>query len=244
MPGGKWEKPFYTPYALYGTIDYIYGWPAYEANNGFTAAQASMNVLESLGYCGYLWIIWKYGGKGRRSVGGGWGGLACLLGFSLSVMTFAKTVIYFGQSVRAKGLLTPVWLYDEAAGLDLQLTADKYQSPIKLHSIFRMRSYRIAPEAKKHQCIAKAKVDCPAMALNKRANPGRLPLQSLGTIVAGRSALCDDDILASSLPCNCRHRLPIFKPKRSNTLRKRSDTDGPPATRLASTAKDPQPDAK
>lgn len=94
MPGGKWEKPFYTPYALYGTIDYIYGWPAYEANNGFTAAQASMNVLESLGYCGYLWIIWKYGGKGRRSVGGGWGGLACLLGFSLSVMTFAKTVIY------------------------------------------------------------------------------------------------------------------------------------------------------
>ncbi|KAL9612279.1 MAG: hypothetical protein Q9167_003102 [Letrouitia subvulpina] len=94
MPGGKWEKPLYTPYALYGTIDYIYGWPAYEANNGFTAAQASMNVLESLGYCGYLWIIWKHGEESRRSVGGGWGGLACLLGFSLSVVTFAKTVIY------------------------------------------------------------------------------------------------------------------------------------------------------
>ncbi|KAI4165260.1 MAG: hypothetical protein LQ342_001128 [Letrouitia transgressa] len=111
MPGGKWEKPFYTPYALYGTIDYIYGWPAYEANNGFTAAQASMNVLESFGYCGYLWIIWKYGEKGRSSVGGGWGGLACLLGFSLSVMTFAKTVIYCFRNIGHNDAMTIIFLW-------------------------------------------------------------------------------------------------------------------------------------
>ena len=94
MPGGKWQRPLYTPYALYGSVDYTYGWPAWTSRNGFTGAQASMNVLESLGYCGYLWIVWKYGEGKQRYVGGGWGGLACLFGFSLSLVTFAKTLLY------------------------------------------------------------------------------------------------------------------------------------------------------
>ena len=74
----------------------MYGEKAYRERNGFTAAQASLNVVESAGYVGYLWVVWKYGeGEGRRrSVGGGWGGVACLVGFALSVMTVSKTVLY------------------------------------------------------------------------------------------------------------------------------------------------------
>ncbi|KAL8726210.1 MAG: hypothetical protein Q9181_006140 [Wetmoreana brouardii] len=101
MPGGKWHRPFFTPYALYGTIDHMYGWPAYESGNGFTMAQGSMNICESVGYLGYLYIFWAYGNgqwtytEGQnRSIGGGWGGLACLFGFSLSLVTFSKTVLY------------------------------------------------------------------------------------------------------------------------------------------------------
>lgn len=39
MPGGKFHSPFWTPYALYGTVDYMYGWPAWNNHNGFTAAK-------------------------------------------------------------------------------------------------------------------------------------------------------------------------------------------------------------
>ncbi|KAL8965098.1 MAG: hypothetical protein Q9183_004030, partial [Haloplaca sp. 2 TL-2023] len=80
---------------------YMYGWPAYDAGNGFTSAQASMNVLETLGYLGYLYLYWQYSsGKWtytngqNRSLDGRWGGLACLFGFSLSLVTFSKTVLY------------------------------------------------------------------------------------------------------------------------------------------------------
>ncbi|KAL8714079.1 MAG: hypothetical protein Q9220_001807 [cf. Caloplaca sp. 1 TL-2023] len=101
MPGGKWHRPFFTPYALYGTVDYMYGWPAFDAGNGFTSAQGSMNVLESIGYVIYLYVFWKHG-QGRwtyangqlRSIGGGWGGIACLSGFSLALVTFSKTMLY------------------------------------------------------------------------------------------------------------------------------------------------------
>ena len=100
------------PYALYGKVDKIYGVEAWEQRNGFTAAQGSLNVVETVGYLAYLWVVWQYGtgsgagagrgvwGKGLRSlgfdgaVGGGWGGVACLAGYSLSIATLAKTVLY------------------------------------------------------------------------------------------------------------------------------------------------------
>ncbi|KAL8903403.1 MAG: hypothetical protein Q9207_003949 [Kuettlingeria erythrocarpa] len=101
MPGGKWHQPIFTPYALYGTVDYMYGWPAYESGNGFTMAQSSLNVLESACYIAYLYVFWRHGegqwtyAQGQqRSIGGGWAGLACLLGFSVSLLTFGKTVLY------------------------------------------------------------------------------------------------------------------------------------------------------
>ena len=94
MPNGTLHSPIWTPYALYGEVDYIYGWPAYSSNNGFTAAQASLNVVETMGYLVYLWVIWMRGSGSRRSLEGGWGGIACLAGFALSIMTVSKTVLY------------------------------------------------------------------------------------------------------------------------------------------------------
>lgn len=100
MPGGALHAPVFSPYALYGRVDYIYGEKAYREKNGFTAAQAGLNLVECAGYVGYLWVVWRFGmdgeGTGRRvvGVGGGWGGVACLVGFALSVMTFSKTLLY------------------------------------------------------------------------------------------------------------------------------------------------------
>lgn len=94
MPGGSLSWPIYTPYALYGTIDYIYGEKAWNENNGFTAAQTALNVFETAGYLGYLWVVWQYGQGKERTLPEGWGEVACLTGFALSVMTVSKTVLY------------------------------------------------------------------------------------------------------------------------------------------------------
>ena len=97
MPGGWMNSPIYTPYDLYGTIDYIYGAKAWEEGNGFTAAQSALNLAETVGYLGYLWALWRHGegeGFGRRALSGGWGGIACLCGFGLAVMTVSKTMLY------------------------------------------------------------------------------------------------------------------------------------------------------
>ncbi|CAG8415766.1 unnamed protein product [Penicillium salamii] len=61
MPGGRFHSPVFTPYALYGTIDYIYGWPAFKARNGFTAAQTILNLFETAGYLWYLAVVYVYG---------------------------------------------------------------------------------------------------------------------------------------------------------------------------------------
>ncbi|MCJ1424830.1 hypothetical protein MMC29_002718 [Sticta canariensis] len=104
MPGGHLHSPVWQGYALYGSVDYVYGWPAFEANDGFTAAQSSLNVVETLGYLVYLWMVWKEGGrdgkepgiKGRleERVEGGWAAAAVLARFAFSVMTLSKTVLY------------------------------------------------------------------------------------------------------------------------------------------------------
>jgi len=114
MPGNKLHSPLWTPYALYGTIDYIYGWPAFNARNGFTAAQTVLNLFESAGYCYYLWVVYRYGvsaasgkGRGKKAEKGAWGFLkeekvvagrvgasALLIAYSASVMTLGKTVLY------------------------------------------------------------------------------------------------------------------------------------------------------
>ena len=104
MPGGHLHSPVWKPYALYGVVDHVYGWPAFDAKDGFTGAQSSMNVLEVLGYLLYLGVVWRKGGgegkgpgvKGRlgERVEGRWGAAAALGGFAVSVMTLSKTLLY------------------------------------------------------------------------------------------------------------------------------------------------------
>ena len=119
MPGNKLHSPLWTPYALYGTIDYIYGWPAFNARNGFTAAQTVLNLFESAAYVYYLFVVYRHGvsmgsvaggrGGGRQKkaqkgirwflldekvVPGRVGASALLIAYSASLMTLGKTVLY------------------------------------------------------------------------------------------------------------------------------------------------------
>ncbi|KAI9717784.1 MAG: hypothetical protein M1812_004513 [Candelaria pacifica] len=112
MPGGYLHSPIWTPYGLYGTVDHMYGWKAWDAHNGFTAAQTSLNVVETIMYGYYLWIVYSYGKaskiKGRgapRPSTSGWfgeakaiegknGAVAALVGLCASVMTVSKTLLY------------------------------------------------------------------------------------------------------------------------------------------------------
>ncbi|KAL4810688.1 hypothetical protein BDV18DRAFT_149893 [Aspergillus unguis] len=117
MPGGKWHH-FWSGYKWYGTVDYIYGWPAYNANNGFTAAQGVLNLAETAGYLYYLWVVYRYGtpadgsssAKARKQestlnyilatdkvVAGRTGATALLAAFSASVGTVSKTLLYWLQ---------------------------------------------------------------------------------------------------------------------------------------------------
>jgi hypothetical protein len=109
MPGGKYHSPIWTPYALYGTIDYIYGWPAFNDNNGFTAAQTALNLIETAFYAYYLYAIYNAGAKDifqfpdakaffvgdpSNVVRGPGVAKAVLCLFSAAVMTVSKTVLY------------------------------------------------------------------------------------------------------------------------------------------------------
>jgi hypothetical protein len=116
MPGGFLQWPLWTPYELYGKVDYIYGWKAYNARNGFTAAQGTLNIVETVMYLYYLYVLYAYGkpraSKGRgapppstagflgeqRYVDGSIGAQAVLVAFSAAVMTLSKTILYCKSS--------------------------------------------------------------------------------------------------------------------------------------------------
>ncbi|KAK2767514.1 hypothetical protein FQN54_003671 [Arachnomyces sp. PD_36] len=116
MPGGWLHSPLWTPYALYGTIDYVYGWPAFNARNGFTAAQGFMNIIETLCLVFYLVVVFRHGetvnetGKKKaeekgilgsliqdRAVEGRLGAVALLVLFSAMTMTLSKTLLYWSN---------------------------------------------------------------------------------------------------------------------------------------------------
>lgn len=118
MPGGSLHWPLWVPYDLYGRVDYIYGWKAFNEKNGFTAAQGLLNVVETLMYLYYLYILFAYGrastaqGRGapktatagelgqQRYVDGKMGAVAVLVGFSAAIMTVSKTVLYCTSGYR------------------------------------------------------------------------------------------------------------------------------------------------
>jgi len=113
MPGGRLHWPLWVPYDLYGRVDYIYGWKAFHAHNGFTSAQGSLNIVESIFYLYYLYIVYAYGrqstasGRGApkpskvgflgraRYVEGKHGVVAVLVAYSASLMTVSKTLLYW-----------------------------------------------------------------------------------------------------------------------------------------------------
>jgi hypothetical protein len=87
--------------------DYIYDWKAFNEKNGFTSAQAFMNIPETLLYSMYLYIVYTQGTRSKakigsakpvwlvqRSLAGSAGALAVLVGFTAAVMTFSKTTLY------------------------------------------------------------------------------------------------------------------------------------------------------
>lgn len=84
-------------------MDYIYGWPAFNEVNGFTSAQALLNVVETAMYAYYAFVYFVDGkpAKGAsasswtgKSIEGSAAGRAALVGFSGAVMTLSKSVLY------------------------------------------------------------------------------------------------------------------------------------------------------
>lgn len=92
--------------------DYIYDWKAFNEKNGFTSAQAFMNIPETLLYMLYLYIVYSQGTQlkatlgsvkphwlAQRSIAGPAGALAAMVGFVAAVMTLSKTLLYCMQHV-------------------------------------------------------------------------------------------------------------------------------------------------
>lgn len=97
MPGGWAHWPLWAPYKWYGEVDGMYGFKAWNARNGFTAAQTVLNVVETAMYAVYLALWMRHGrvrAAGRKYVTGREGAIAPLLGFTAAVMTLSKTVLY------------------------------------------------------------------------------------------------------------------------------------------------------
>ncbi|KAK0711853.1 hypothetical protein B0H67DRAFT_493511 [Lasiosphaeris hirsuta] len=104
MPGGSLHWPVWAPYALYGNVDHMYGFKQWNLNNGFTAAQSVLNVVESLAYVVYaaLWVAHvrkttaAAGGSAKAGgLTGRTGALAVLVLFAGVVMTLSKTALYW-----------------------------------------------------------------------------------------------------------------------------------------------------
>jgi len=107
MPGGSLNWPIWIPYEPYTRTDYMYGWKAFNEKNGFTSAQGSMNVPETLLYIYYLYLVYSHGASPtaaregaktriltRRSITGQPAALAVMVGFAAAVMTCSKTLLY------------------------------------------------------------------------------------------------------------------------------------------------------
>ncbi|KAK4539092.1 hypothetical protein LTR36_001930, partial [Oleoguttula mirabilis] len=116
MPGGFLHAPLWKPYGLYGTIDHVYGFKAYNAHNGWTLAQGSVNAVETAAYLLYLYLVYAHGeqaatqGRGApdkaalgrlrglgesRTVHGRVAAGAVVLAYSTAWLTFSKTVLYW-----------------------------------------------------------------------------------------------------------------------------------------------------
>ncbi|OAA39538.1 C6 transcription factor [Beauveria brongniartii RCEF 3172] len=108
MEHGWLHWPFWSPYKLYGEVDHVYGWKAFHAKSGFTAAQGALNAVETVMYLVYAWAFFAKavdvaGVDGKRAVTGRRGAQAVLVGFSAAVMTLSKTILYCMVSFFGEG---------------------------------------------------------------------------------------------------------------------------------------------
>ncbi|CAO3645427.1 unnamed protein product [Cunninghamella blakesleeana] len=76
----------FRPYNLYAKVDYVYGIPALEANDGFTSAQAFLNVIESTMNLFYLYLLRQQKYDINK---------VHLIGFLSASLTLYKTVLYW-----------------------------------------------------------------------------------------------------------------------------------------------------
>ncbi|KAK9429909.1 hypothetical protein V1505DRAFT_372560 [Lipomyces doorenjongii] len=86
FPGGKWHF-LWKPYALYGEIDYVYGLPAFEGNDGFPSAQALMTLVEAVFNYVYLFTSYFCTSPCWRLAG-------AIIGMMSATSCFSKTVLY------------------------------------------------------------------------------------------------------------------------------------------------------
>lgn len=87
----------------YGAIDLIYGFPTFEAGDGFTNAQALLNLIEATLNLEYIYLR-HTSSRSSGTIGTAAGvkgvryhGYAPLVGFAASLMTLSKTSLYFFQ---------------------------------------------------------------------------------------------------------------------------------------------------
>ena len=113
------------------------GWKAFNEHNGFTSAQGTLNIIESLMYGYYLYILYTYGkqskaqGRGapkasavgflgqQRFVDGKMGALAVLVAYSAALMTVSKTVLYCKLSVVDCGATWRLLIFSRAQRIPL-----------------------------------------------------------------------------------------------------------------------------
>ncbi|CAO3589902.1 unnamed protein product [Absidia cylindrospora] len=86
MEGGSLNF-LWRPYNLYSKIDHFYGIQALEANDGFTGAQAFLNVVESTMNLVYLYLAMHPTKYNIHKVN--------ILGFAAALLTLNKTVLYW-----------------------------------------------------------------------------------------------------------------------------------------------------
>ncbi|CAM0141902.1 hypothetical protein VKS41_004396 [Umbelopsis sp. WA50703] len=85
MFNGKYNW-LWRPYNLYAKVDHFYGPEAIIANDGFTAAQSWLNLIETIINLTYVYMATDK----QTNLG-----FANLIGFSGALMTLSKTVLYW-----------------------------------------------------------------------------------------------------------------------------------------------------
>ncbi|KAF2466905.1 uncharacterized protein BDR25DRAFT_305769 [Lindgomyces ingoldianus] len=99
LPGQKWHDSYFSHvFAIWASVDHIYGEEGWRNKSGFVLAQSAINVTEATLYMVYIWIILRSGSQISASkwrIGGRTGAWAVLVGEVAGCVTATKTAMYF-----------------------------------------------------------------------------------------------------------------------------------------------------